>query len=605
MFAKINALLILLLSVSTITSGQNALDFDGENDYVQTNYGGIAGSAPRTVEAWIKAPYIPFQHVIVDWGTFATGQRFTLCLIGGFLRAEVSGSGYTGEILLGDSDWHHVAVTYDPIAPEKFKTYVDGELADAFNLPTPVSTGSAVDVMIGRRIDGVNNFEGGIDEVRIWNVVRTPEEIAASYNREYCDLPVGLMAYYQFNQGVAGEDNFSETIAFDETAMSYDGILENFALTGASSNWILGPDLNPSFDSDVFICEGESYTVGGSTYTLDGTYTDILTSEITGCDSTIITHLSVTYPVEYIQDIEVCDGETISVGGSTYAEAGTYTDVLIAEPGGCDSTVITNLTIIEPITASQTISICAGGVFEIGDSEYSETGEYEDVLTSEVTGCDSVVTTILTVDDLIVFEQEVVGCEGEFFIVGENEYGTSGTYTDTLSTELGCDSVVTTNLTIITIDNSITYESGILSAVEDGLEYQWVNCDEGFVSIDGATEQNLTPESTGNYAVIIFNGACLDTSDCINITDLHISHQLANQIRVYPNPANDLVWITSDAFTIEQFELWTLSGKCVMRENIDSKLTLSLDISEIPAGIYAIRLSDHSGQLITLRLIKQ
>jgi hypothetical protein len=222
-----------------------------------------------------------------------------------------------------------------------------------------------------------------------------------------------------------------------------------------------------------------------------------------------------------------------------------------------------------------------------------------------VTGCDSVVTTILTVDDLIVFEQELVGCEGEFFIVGENEYGTSGTYTDTLSTELGCDSVVTTNLTIITIDNSITYESGILSAVEDGLEYQWVNCDEGFVSIDGATEQNLTPESNGNYAVIIFNGACLDTSDCINITDLHISHQLANQIRVYPNPANDLVWITSDAFTIEQFELWTLSGKCVMRENIDSKLTLSLDISEIPAGIYAIRLSDHSGQLITLRLIKQ
>ena len=65
-------------------SAQNALNFDGVDDVVQTNFAGIQGSSQRSIEAWIKttANAVPtsggIQQTIVDWGMFSgQGNRFT------------------------------------------------------------------------------------------------------------------------------------------------------------------------------------------------------------------------------------------------------------------------------------------------------------------------------------------------------------------------------------------------------------------------------------------------------------------------------------------------------------------------------------------------
>jgi hypothetical protein len=50
--------------------------------------------------------------------------------------------------------------------------------------------------------------------------------------------------------------------------------------------------------------------------------------------------------IETSQDISICEGETFTIGSSTYSTQGSYTDTLIAE-NGCDSIVATNLTIID------------------------------------------------------------------------------------------------------------------------------------------------------------------------------------------------------------------------------------------------------------------
>jgi hypothetical protein len=91
------------------------------------------------------------------------------------------------------------------------------------------------------------------------------------------------------------------------------------------------------------ICQGESYTINGNTYTTTGTHSDVFQS-INGCDSTVITNLTVrpTYNVDNPQSI--CEGESYTVGGNTYSSAGNYTDVL-QSINGCDSTVNTVLTI--------------------------------------------------------------------------------------------------------------------------------------------------------------------------------------------------------------------------------------------------------------------
>ena len=75
---------LFLLLISFNLSAQNALNFDGTNDFVMTNFPGPTGNSTRTVEAMIKFTTLSSsQKVILDWGDMAVGNRFTLNIING------------------------------------------------------------------------------------------------------------------------------------------------------------------------------------------------------------------------------------------------------------------------------------------------------------------------------------------------------------------------------------------------------------------------------------------------------------------------------------------------------------------------------------------
>ncbi|MCB0581308.1 MAG: hypothetical protein KDD10_18610, partial [Phaeodactylibacter sp.] len=87
------------------------------------------------------------------------------------------------------------------------------------------------------------------------------------------------------------------------------------------------------------ICDGESYPVGNSVYTTSGTYRDVLSSVVTGCDSIVDLDLTV-HPIPMTALVEeICDGESYPVGNSVYTTSGTYRDVLSSVVTGCDSIV--------------------------------------------------------------------------------------------------------------------------------------------------------------------------------------------------------------------------------------------------------------------------
>ena len=272
----IKKLLAIFILSSSFTFAQNALNFDGVNDFVNTTYPGISGSSPRTVEAWIKttANAVPanggVQQTIVDWGTFATGQRFTFnILFNNAIRLEAQGNGLSGTIPVNDGNWHHVATVYDPNAANKVSLYVDGVLDVAGNLTVTVNTGSTLPVRIGKRIDENNSFAGSIDEVRIWNIAKTQAEIQEAMNVELCVPQPSLKAYYKFNQGTAGGTNSAENLLTDSSGNNYTGTLSNFALTGTTSNWITSQTL-PTATVDNSITNDNAGTlsslVTGATY---------------------------------------------------------------------------------------------------------------------------------------------------------------------------------------------------------------------------------------------------------------------------------------------------------------------------------------------------
>lgn len=102
-------------------------------------------------------------------------------------------------------------------------------------------------------------------------------------------------------------------------------------------------------------------------------------------------------------------------------------------------------------------------------------------------------------------------------------YSNSGVYTAVIQNSVGCDSVITIDLTINTVDATTTQLDDVtIQANLNGVQYQWVDCDDNFAIINGATNQTYTATVNGNYSVIVFDGNCSDTSDCVTISKVSL-----------------------------------------------------------------------------------
>ncbi len=247
---------------------------------------------------------------------------------------------------------------------------------------------------------------------------------------------------------------FGETFAVGNSTYAASGVYTDVltsVLTGCDSTVTLNLTVRQEITTSLTreICDGETFAVGNSAYTASGTYTDVLTSVLTGCDSTVTLALTV-YPIPVTNlSPAICDGETFTVGNSVYTASGVYQDVLTSTVTGCDSIVNLDLTVYPIPVTDITEVLCAGEVYTVGNSTYTASGIYQDILTSVVTGCDSIVNLNLTIRPEIVTELTQVACFGETFAVGNSTYAASGVYTDVLTSVLtGCDSTVTLNLTV-------------------------------------------------------------------------------------------------------------------------------------------------------------
>jgi gliding motility-associated-like protein len=292
-------------------------------------------------------------------------------------------------------------------------------------------------------------------------------DMAGSYQAVFSSVATGCDSTVFLNLSLTDllTDTLDVSICNGESYMvganSYTttGTYENFYVTpaGCDSLFVLNLTVLPTPQTTLteIICNGESFSVGTSTYTVSGIYTDVLTAA-NSCDSTVTLNLTVLPTPQTTLTISICDDESYTVGTSTYTMPGTYTDVLTAA-NGCDSTVTLNLTVLPTPETILTESICNGESFTVGTSTYSATGVYTDILTA-ANGCDSTVTLNLTVLPTPQTTLTEAICAGETFSVGTSNYTMSGTYTDVLTAANGCDSTVTLNLTVhpIPVTNIVT-----------------------------------------------------------------------------------------------------------------------------------------------------
>ncbi|RFC54035.1 T9SS type A sorting domain-containing protein [Brumimicrobium aurantiacum] len=143
------------------------------------------------------------------------------------------------------------------------------------------------------------------------------------------------------------------------------------------------------------------------------------------------------------------------------------------------------------------------------------------------------------------------------------------------------------------IDISTTLSNETISVVDTGLAYQWINCADSSV-ITGETGETFTPTANGDYAVIITQGPCVDTSACVFVDVLGIENNELGGISVYPNPITDELNINNKNGALISVEMIDAKGSVVVASQIDSK-EIKLNTSALKPGVYVLVLRSEKG----------
>jgi hypothetical protein len=245
----------LYFDISGSSNSNNfALQFDGMNDIVVGSAEGFpTGNSDRTIELWFKRISQPFEEGILmaygGWGWNNADELYVMGIHQSDWWFSQWGGGVNGNTVIQSNQWYHSAVVN---VGNDVLLYLNGEEDGYGNLNINTSLDDTSYYM-GKAPPGFDEnrrFNGVIDEVRIWNVARTQQEIQQSMYQELDGSEQGLVGYWKFNEGMGD-------IANDLTINANHGSLQGGALWTNSSapltpSWL---SINP----DSGVCSPNSF----------------------------------------------------------------------------------------------------------------------------------------------------------------------------------------------------------------------------------------------------------------------------------------------------------------------------------------------------------
>jgi gliding motility-associated-like protein len=226
------------------------------------------------------------------------------------------------------------------------------------------------------------------------------------------------------------------------------GLYADTLTSSISCDSVIMIDLNlgSSINDTIYqtICSNQSYLFNGINRNTSGVYLDTFNLGI--CDSFATLILSVNNTDTGAISQNICSNQSYLFNGINLNTAGTYRDTLLNR-FGCDSTVTLYLTIKSTSTRTINATICSNQSYLFNGINRNTSGIYLDTFINSV-GCDSVVTLNLTVNPTNTGTINASICSNQFYLFNGVNRNTTGTYIDTFASSNGCDSVVTLNLTV-------------------------------------------------------------------------------------------------------------------------------------------------------------
>lgn len=518
----------------------------------------------------------------------------------------------TSPIPVVNNVWYHVAATYDGAS---IKLYINGCLvADSAHTGTIVTNDFISAIGTRAASPASDHFRGSIDEVRVWNVVRTQSQILQNMN----NLPnpttqTGLLAYYKFNgdylnaQGNATYDGSPQgTPTFDVEAP----IISVPAITDVQ---IVEASCFGYADASIAISgvgNQISYSINGTNFYADSTFSNILGGNITvyiksleGCiisKDTIVGQPAQVPAPTISYNTPLCAGDTLALSIDTLTGATCYWtgpngfvsnsfDTLIPNVSsiqsgdyavylmfdGCYSDTISKTITVSPVyNLVITETICSNEFYTLGNQQLNQPGNYFLNLQT-VAGCDSIIDLTLIVNPSYSFTRDTSICEDEPFVYYGQTLSTTGVYQFDLQTALGCDSIIIYNLIVYPIPASpiLSNNSPLLcpndiavfeaQAVAGGT-FSWTGPNNFASTLDSFSFAAPVPAIGDYYATVTVNG-CESPESIIELDILKIytldDFEFPNVFTPNDDNSNDVLELdeyfkTCQEYTMYIFDRW-------------------------------------------------
>lgn len=291
-------LCLICCSINAAVAQQNALDFDGIDDYVQVSNASalIANQTGFSMSCWVyptnAAPGFPNFDGVMGFRNEMNADFYILQLSNVNWECRLRNSNNTVYTITSPTvqlnTWQHIALVF---TGSNLEFYHNGSLASSIAATGSISN-AAVDMFIGRIPFQTTPFSltGKVDDAALWSKALSAAEVACIYQGDINPASNGLAAYYPMNQGVPGGNNSAQFYLDDVLSINYDGFLNGLLLSGSNSNFVSGMALATEI-SDT-LCLGDSLLVNGQLYAAPGNY-QIYLSGAEGCDSLVELSLAI------------------------------------------------------------------------------------------------------------------------------------------------------------------------------------------------------------------------------------------------------------------------------------------------------------------------
>ena len=353
-------------------------------------------------------------------------------------------------------------------------------------------------------------------------------------------------------------------------------------INGCDSVIVLTLSVNPvaSTPLSATICSNEAYDFHGRNLTQAGTYSDTLQT-INGCDSVIVLTLSVNPVYHDTINAAICEGSVYTENGFNESEAGTYTQNL-QTINGCDSIITLNLTVNSALTSIIDAEICEGTTYSENGFEHSEAGTYTQTLQTS-NGCDSIVTLNLSMKPNSTTTFTATVCEGTVYTENGFNASETGIYTRTMESANGCDSTITLDLTV-----NPSYQIGVLAIINRGETYT----NFGFNESEAGTYTQHLQTVDGCDSTIMLTLVVMMSLDDATVDE--------KAFIFYPNPAKDFVILEFETLhESERVQIFDMRGRRVKTAEAGAgKKQMQIDVSDLSEGTYIIRFGNVAKKLI-------